>query len=107
LRPLPRSSRSPPWSIPRRFLTLHTLFELLWQRAETLTEDAGPAAARSMASDREVLNLLRAGLTDRAAARQLGVAERTVQRRMQRIMAEYGVRTRFQLGLQLRGHQAS
>jgi DNA-binding NarL/FixJ family response regulator len=83
--------------------SLHTLFELLWQRSERFGGVGSEAAGRGRFSepDRQVLDLLTTGLTDKAVARQLGVTERTVQRRVQRIMAEYGVRTRLQLGLRL------
>ncbi|MET0526226.1 MAG: helix-turn-helix domain-containing protein [Nocardioides sp.] len=83
--------------------SLHTLFELLWQRSEQLggLDREAPGHARFPEPDRQVLDLLTAGLTDRAVARQLGVTERTVQRRVQRIMTQYGVRTRLQLGLRL------
>ena len=82
--------------------SLHTLFELLWQQAQQLGV-TGEATGRGRFTepDRQVLDLLTTGLTDKAVARQLGVTERTVQRRVQRIMTEYGVRTRLQLGLRL------
>jgi predicted transcriptional regulator len=83
--------------------SLHTLFELLWQRSELFGGVDGAATGRGRFGepDRQVLDLLTTGLTDKAVARQLGVTERTVQRRVQRIMTEYGVRTRLQLGLRL------
>jgi hypothetical protein len=84
--------------------SLKTSFELLWQRSTQLGDVSREAAVRDRFAepDLQVLDLLTAGLTDKAVARQLGVTERTVQRRMQRIMSEYGVRTRLQLGLRLR-----
>ncbi|MFD8687556.1 hypothetical protein [Streptomyces sp. NPDC059651] len=48
--------------------------------------------------DRQIVALLHIGLTDVAIARQLGVGYRTVQRRLQAMMAEAGATTRFQLG---------
>jgi len=79
------------------------LFELFWQRSEQLGGVTHGATANSQFAepDRQVLDLLTTGLTDKAVARQLGITERTVQRRVQRIMTEYGVRTRLQLGLRL------
>ncbi|MFC9856291.1 MULTISPECIES: helix-turn-helix transcriptional regulator [unclassified Streptomyces] len=50
------------------------------------------------AHDRQIVALLHIGLTDVAIARQLGVGYRTVQRRLQAMMAEAGAATRFQLG---------
>ena len=83
--------------------SLHTLFELFWQQSEQLGGVTRGATANSQFAepDRQVLDLLTTGLTDKAVARQLGITERTVQRRVQRIMTEYGVRTRLQLGLRL------
>jgi sugar-specific transcriptional regulator TrmB/DNA-binding CsgD family transcriptional regulator len=86
--------------------SLHRLFELLWHQAESIgaersgTGDLDPAYG-------DVLDLLAAGLTDKAVARQLGVAERTVQRRVQHLMAHYGVRNRLQLGLRLQAGDAT
>lgn len=78
---------------------LIALFELLWQRATPLWP-AGPVAHDTLSPvDELLLAHLRAGLTDSAIARRLGVAQRTVERRMSRIMAALGVRTRFQAGV--------
>ncbi|MER7348759.1 LuxR C-terminal-related transcriptional regulator [Streptomyces aurantiacus] len=87
---------------------LIALFDLLWQRATPLWP-AGPVAHDTLSPDDELLLAhLRAGLTDSAIARRLGVAQRTVERRMSRIMAVLGVRTRFQAGVRttaLYGHE--
>ncbi|WP_346345421.1 helix-turn-helix transcriptional regulator [Streptomyces sp. SID5643] len=45
-----------------------------------------------------MLRLLYQGLDDATVARRLGVSHRTVQRRVQRIMADLGVSGRFALG---------
>jgi sugar-specific transcriptional regulator TrmB len=50
--------------------------------------------------DLRILSLLLAGLTDAAAAKQLDVGLRTVQRRVKRLMELAGVSTRLQLGWQ-------
>jgi DNA-binding NarL/FixJ family response regulator len=87
--------------------SLHSLFELLWQTATPVSPDessvatADAAGAGWDATDRQVLDLLASGLTDKAVARQLGVTERTVQRRVHRIMVGFGVRNRLQLGMKL------
>jgi len=49
--------------------------------------------------DQQLLSLAAAGLTDQAIARRLGVAQRTVERRMQRILKALDATTRFQAGL--------
>jgi DNA-binding NarL/FixJ family response regulator len=82
---------------------LVVLFELLWRRATPLWQE--PAATRNgpahslTADDEQLLALAAAGLTDQAIARRLGVAQRTVERRMQRIMRALDATTRFQAGL--------
>ncbi|WP_350279416.1 helix-turn-helix domain-containing protein [Kribbella sp. HUAS MG21] len=73
------------------------LFDLLWQQASPLTPSVseGPLSAE----DQQLLSLAAAGLTDQAIARRLGVAQRTVERRMQRILRALDATTRFQAGL--------
>lgn len=73
------------------------LFELLWQQASPLSPSAseGPLSGE----DQQLLALAAAGLTDQAIARRLGVAQRTVERRMQRILKALDATTRFQAGL--------
>lgn len=73
------------------------LFELLWQQATSLSPSSseGPLSFE----DQQLLALAAAGLTDQAIARRLGVAQRTVERRMQRILKALDATTRFQAGL--------
>ena len=82
---------------------LVTLFELLWQRATPIGAERDVGSPLS-AADEQLLALAAAGLTDQAIARRLGVAQRTVERRMQRIMKALDATTRFQAGLRA-GHQ--
>jgi DNA-binding NarL/FixJ family response regulator len=49
--------------------------------------------------DRAVLALMQAGLTDVIIARQVGIAPRSLQRRLQRLMRLAAARSRFQLGI--------
>ncbi|MER6998970.1 helix-turn-helix domain-containing protein [Streptomyces sp. NPDC000410] len=91
---------------------LVVFFEMLWQRAvpmwptATRPDSGRPDSGRPdgeqalSGEDEQLLALSAAGLTDRAIARRLGVAQRTVERRMRRIMNLLGARTRFQAGLQ-------
>ncbi|WP_197359209.1 response regulator transcription factor, partial [Streptomyces clavuligerus] len=60
----------------------------------------GPGGSGLSGEDEHLLALSASGLTDRAIARRLGVAQRTVERRMRRIMDVLGARTRLQAGLQ-------
>ncbi|TDO50858.1 regulatory LuxR family protein [Kribbella sp. VKM Ac-2527] len=73
------------------------LFELLWQQATPLSVE--PSDGPLTAEDQQLLALAAAGLTDQAIARRLGVAQRTVERRMQRILKALDATTRFQAGL--------
>lgn len=86
---------------------LVTLFETLWDQATPLwPHHRWPAPTDSRVvdplstRDQQLLALLAAGLTDQAIARKLGVALRTVERRVRRMMDGLGARTRFQAGLQ-------
>lgn len=83
---------------------LLALFELYWQRAtplrlgarsEQLVEERNPSTLS--ADDHEILSLLSAGQKDDAIAHTLGIADRTVGRRIARLMSLAGVKTRFQL----------
>lgn len=73
------------------------LFELLWARATPLSRGGAPDGEVTE-MDRRLLGLLLAGATDEAAARQLGVGVRTVQRRTRALMDLVGARNRMQLG---------
>ncbi|MFE7357241.1 response regulator transcription factor [Streptomyces sp. NPDC057543] len=53
-----------------------------------------------MTTPRQLLTYLSGGLTDESIARELGVSERTVARRITRLQQMLGARTRFQLGVQ-------
>ncbi|MFE0027437.1 helix-turn-helix domain-containing protein [Amycolatopsis sp. NPDC059021] len=77
---------------------LVALFDLLWERASPLWPENGRAGTGE--EDQRLLVLLAAGLTDQAIGRKLGVAQRTVERRVRRLMDALGARTRFQAGLQ-------
>ena len=85
---------------------LVTLFDTLWDQATPLwPHHRWPARQDAVLDtlstrDQQLLALLAAGLTDQAIARKLGVALRTVERRVRRMMDGLGARTRFQAGLQ-------
>lgn len=85
---------------------LVTLFEALWERAVPLWPSTGRTfsdrdkTAAPTGDDLQLLTLLAAGLTDQAIARKLGVARRTAERRVRRLMDGFGAQTRFQAGLQ-------
>jgi hypothetical protein len=82
--------------------SLAALFELLWARARPVVSGDGPEALgrRETPSheDRKLLSLILAGLTDAAAARELGLSPRTFQRRLQSLMVAADADNRVQLG---------
>ncbi|MEV5574774.1 LuxR C-terminal-related transcriptional regulator [Spirillospora sp. NPDC052269] len=69
------------------------LFELLWPSSIPLPGQDAPVETDL---DRQLLTLLAAGLKDDAAARQLGISVRTLNRRVSDLMQRLGARTRFQ-----------
>ncbi|MHA3702064.1 helix-turn-helix domain-containing protein [Jatrophihabitans sp. YIM 134969] len=82
---------------------LVALFESFWERAVPLRDvDSGPQRWSSVLTplQREILDLLDAGLTDEAIGRHLEVGYRTVQRRISELMDQFGAHTRYQLGVQ-------
>ncbi|MEV8373235.1 LuxR C-terminal-related transcriptional regulator [Kribbella sp. NPDC056861] len=87
--------------------SLLAVFESCWWLAVPLSHGgdlSGPdSEVRGGLTDdqRLLLTLLAAGLTDESIARQLGVSERTVGRRLSRLQMMLGVNSRFQLGVQV------
>lgn len=77
---------------------LGALFELLWEQAVPLRFDMELAQVGGL--DHVILKLMAAGLSDAKIARQLGLSERTLQRRMAGTMRHLGARTRLQAGVQ-------
>lgn len=76
-------------------------FDMLWDRATPLGPDPGrtPTTEPSEA-DRQILTMLAAGMKDKAIARALNIAERTVTRRLTELMSTLDATTRFQAALQ-------
>ena len=62
---------------------------------------ATPARDHGAPVDQRIVDLLALGYKDEAIARHLGVALRTVRRRVAALMDDYQVHTRFQLGAAL------
>ncbi|WP_157744412.1 helix-turn-helix domain-containing protein [Micromonospora viridifaciens] len=75
------------------------LFEQVWAHALPLSPGgvAQPERPPLSAPDRQLLTLLLGGLTDTVIARQLGVGQRTVLRRVRGLMDRAGAVTRMQL----------
>lgn len=74
------------------------LFEEYWKRALPIGDPGGPAD--DSPADRELAQLLASGLSDNAAARQLGVSTRTMRRRIRGLFDELSASNRFQAGAQ-------
>jgi DNA-binding CsgD family transcriptional regulator len=83
---------------------LITIYESYWRIATPLTAAPESLATEPYEAWRDLLSLLAAGLTDDAIARELGVSERTVGRRVARLEQVLGAASRFQLGLQAARH---
>ena len=77
-------------------LALGRLADQLWDLGSPLG-GGGPAAEHR---DRTILALLAAGAPDATIARQTGVSQRTVERRVRALMDQLGAGTRFQAGVQ-------
>jgi AraC-like DNA-binding protein len=85
------------------FLTgLVGVFDALWRVSVPITggtENTETIGAPALETKR-LLTYLSAGLTDESIAREFGVSERTVARRISRLQEVLGAQTRFQLGVQ-------
>ncbi len=81
---------------PTLLAALSMLFELCWDRAVPIS--VGSGFDGSSDTDRELLPLLVAGLTDSEIAGKTGWSPRTVRRRVRDLMDRLDARTRFQAG---------
>ncbi|MEV5960773.1 helix-turn-helix domain-containing protein [Kribbella sp. NPDC051952] len=81
---------------------LLALFESHWEQATPVRLQAGDKLVAEGLDDSErfLLSLLVAGVPDKSIASQLGISRRTVQRRLDRMMALAGVDTRTGLAYQ-------
>lgn len=87
---------------------LTDMVERCWERA-TPTPKQGETNAASVATilnrrDKAILTLLAAGAADATIARQCGISQRTVERRVRSLMNSLGAGTRFQAGVQAARH---
>ena len=78
------------------------IFETYWRIGMPITAGQLDVEPGQGPSDdvRRLLTLLGAGLTDASIARDLGVSERTVNRRIMALQEALAARSRFQLGVQ-------
>jgi sugar-specific transcriptional regulator TrmB/DNA-binding CsgD family transcriptional regulator len=89
---------------PALIAGLQDLFERVWESAQGLPPDAPGSHALAGENgpitdqDRRLLAMLSSGMTDETAAREIGVSVRHLRRRMSRLMAMMGARSRFEAG---------
>ena len=87
---------------------LSLLFEFVWEKATPVLmadEHPGiPKGGSAADSAKALIPMLAAGLNDKAIAQELHVSASTLNRRIGDLMDAYGVRTRFQLGVQIALH---
>ncbi|HEX5427683.1 MAG TPA: helix-turn-helix transcriptional regulator [Pedococcus sp.] len=76
---------------------LRSLADHFWDIGSPLERGTGSAPS---ARDQTILALLAAGAPDATIARQTGVSQRTVERRVRALMDQLGAGTRFQAGVQ-------
>ncbi|GAA1108950.1 helix-turn-helix domain-containing protein [Kribbella jejuensis] len=84
---------------------LLALFESYWELATPVRLQTGLVESDGLDdSERLLLSLLVGGVPDKSIANQLGISRRTVQRRLDRLMALAGVDTRTGLAYQAAKH---
>ena len=79
---------------------LIALFQAVWTQAVPLFAPLADANPELLAEDHAILQCLNAGMKDDVIARQLGISERTVRRRVADLAARLGAASRFQIGAQ-------
>ncbi|MFF0156905.1 DNA-binding response regulator [Streptomyces sp. NPDC005263] len=77
----------------------YALFEAAWETATDLAAFLAPGRPHIDAQARAVLRTLGSGMTDMAAARELGMSLRTYRRRVAELLVVLGADSRFQAGL--------
>ncbi|MET9856272.1 LuxR C-terminal-related transcriptional regulator [Streptomyces sp. NPDC006450] len=88
--------------LPGAVAALTALFEQVWEASLPLGCDRPRDEGTGLTPpERELLRLLSRGMTDQAAAHQLGVSLSTVRRCMAALMERLGARSRFEAGLRV------
>lgn len=83
---------------------LHTLFEILWERAAPVSFarsgelQKGIAESRLSKEDEELVWMMAIGMNDKTIAHKLQVSVRTLERYVAELMRNLDARTRFQAG---------
>lgn len=79
---------------------LAALFDVVWETGLPVLSESGPLEPSLDPDERQLLDLLAAGVKDETIARTLGISARTLSRRVTRLLDRLGVATRFQAGAQ-------
>jgi DNA-binding CsgD family transcriptional regulator len=77
---------------------LHGVFRLAWENAVPFGESPRRTEGEIDSIDLRILQLMAGGLTDKAIAERLGIAERTCREHVSALYRQFGVRSRFQAG---------
>jgi len=72
-------------------------FAAIWRDAHSV--GVGPEDSLDETLIREILEILKTGVTDEVAARQLKVSARTIRRRMAAVLDLLGASSRFEAGV--------
>lgn len=78
------------------FDAMYALFELLWNQAASLGADGARDKAEKEVG--ELVSLLSSGSKDKVVAHQLGISDRTLERRINEMYQHLQARSRFQAG---------
>jgi DNA-binding CsgD family transcriptional regulator len=82
---------------PALVLNFREQFAALWRSAHSVGVEPEDSLANE--SVREILAILKSGVTDEVAARQLGVSDRTIRRRVAAVLDLLGASSRFEAGV--------
>lgn len=74
------------------------IYESIWQNADELS-GAGPGPMPTTPITTAILKELARGHTDETNARRLGMSTRTLRRHLSKLTDQYGIQTRYQLGI--------
>jgi DNA-binding CsgD family transcriptional regulator len=93
-----------PWLLEAREIAQRCGATVAMDRVRTLNRERGVSSPRTRgqqekltATEQRVIELIRAGLTNRQIALELGVTEKTVENRLTRLFARTGSRSRVEL----------
>lgn len=82
---------------PALVRSFYEQFAAIWRDAHSV--GVGPEDSLDETLMREILEILKTGVTDEVAARQLNVSARTVRRRVSAVMDLLGASSRFEAGM--------